>query len=98
MWWVDPAVAPPPSVLPERGGLQVVGVGLQHACVVAAEVLAVGGVADGELVVVTELEEEVDGRIAAAHHRLLVAHHPVFACGVCGGRRREGVWKGGGRV
>lgn len=71
-----------PSVLPERGRLQVVSVGLQHAGVVAAQVLAVGGVAHGQLVVVAELEEEVDGRVAAAHHRLLVAHHPVFTCGV----------------
>lgn len=68
------------SVLPQRGRLQVVGVGLQHAGVVAAQVLAVSGVADGQLVVVAELKEEVDGRVAAAHHRLLVAHHPVFAC------------------
>lgn len=74
-----PAVSPPPSVLPERGRLQAVGVGLQHAGVVAAEVLAVRGVADGQLVVVAELEEEVDGRVAAAHHRLLVPDHPVFA-------------------
>lgn len=69
-----------PSVLPQRGGLQVVGVGLQHASVVASEVLAVGGVADGQLVVVTKLEEEVNGCVTAAHHRLLVTHHPVFAC------------------
>lgn len=72
------------SVLPECGSLQVVSVGLQHASVVTAEVLAIGGVADGQLVVVAELEEEVDGRVAAAHHRLLVTHHPVFACRVCG--------------
>lgn len=77
------------SVLPERGGLQVVGVGLQHAGVVAAEVLAVGDVADGQLVVVAELEEEVDGRVAAAHHRLLVPHHPVFTRRVCGEERRR---------
>lgn len=78
--------SPRPSVLPHRGGLQVVGVGLQHSGVVAAEVLAVGGVADGQLVVVAKLKEEVDGRVAAAHHRLLIAHHPVFARRVC--RRR----------
>lgn len=72
-----------PSVLPQRGGLKVVGVGLQHAGVVAAQVFPVGGVADGQLVVVAELKEEVDGRVAAAHHRLLVPHHPVFTCGVC---------------
>lgn len=100
---IHSAVVPPPrlpSVLPERGGLQVVGVGLQHASVVTAEVLAVGGVADGQLVVVAELEEEVDGRVAAAHHRLLVTHHPVFACRVCGVRRRGseggGIGDGGG--
>lgn len=80
------------SVLPESGGLQVVGVGLQHAGVVAAEVLAVGDVADGQLVVVAKLKEEVDGRVAAAHHRLLIAHHPVFTRRVCrrrGGEREE---------
>lgn len=76
-----------PSVLPERGCLQVVSVGLKHASVVATKVLAVGSVADGQLVVVTELEEEVNRRVAAAHHRLLVPHHPVFA---------GGVWKTGG--
>lgn len=57
-----------PSVLPECGGLQVVSVGLQHAGVVTAEVLAVSHVADGQLVVVAKLEEEVDGCVAAAHH------------------------------
>jgi len=81
----SPAARPPPSVLPQGGGLQVVGVGLQHAGVVAAQVLAVGGVADRQLVVVAELKQEVDGRVAAAHHRLLVTHHPVFTRGVCRG-------------
>lgn len=80
----------PPSVLPQCGGLQVVGVGLQDAGVVAPEVLAVGGVADGQLVVVAELEEEVDGRVAAAHHRLLVSHHPVFTRRVCGREGEDG--------
>lgn len=72
-----------PSVLPERGGLQVVCVGLQYAGVVAAEVLPVTGVADGQLVVVAELEQEVDGSVAAAHDRLLVPHHPVLSGGIC---------------
>lgn len=67
-----------PSVFPERGRLQVVGVGLQHSGVVSAQVLPVGGVADGQLVVVAELEEEVDGDVAAAHHRLLVTDRPVL--------------------
>ena len=43
------------SVLPERGGLQVVGVGLQDAGVVAVEILPVGDGADSDLVVVAEL-------------------------------------------
>lgn len=72
-----------PSVLPQCGGLKVVGVGLQHAGMVAAQVFPVSGVADGQLVVVAKLKEEVDGRVAAAHHRLLVPHHPVFTCRVC---------------
>lgn len=69
-----------PSVLPQRGGFQVVSVGLQHTSMVSAEVLAVGGVADGQLVVVAKLEEEVDRCVTATHHRLLITHHPVFAC------------------
>lgn len=69
-----------PSVLPQRGSFQVVSVGLQHTGMVSAEVLAVGGVADGQLVVVAKLKEEVDRCVTATNHRLLITHHPVFAC------------------
>lgn len=57
-----------PSVLPKCGALQVIGTGLQHTGVVATEVLAVGGMADGQLVVVAKLEEEVNRRVTAADH------------------------------
>lgn len=96
--------SPLPSVLPECGGFQVISVGLQDTSVVTTQVLPVSGVADSQLVVVAKLKEEVDGCVAAAHHRLLITHHPVFTRGVCR-RRGDGVelggvmWqKGGGRV
>lgn len=69
------------SVLPEGGAVQGVGTGLQPSGVVSFKVLPPHG-KNGHLVEVAELEQELDRRGAAAHHRRVVSDTPILPLGV----------------
>lgn len=70
------------SIFPGGGALQGVSAGLQPSSVVSLQVLP-PQCSNGHLVEVAELEEELHGRGAAAHHRRVVSNAPVLPQGVC---------------
>lgn len=67
-------------VLPQRGWVDGLSAGLQDPRMVPLQVAPTH--LDGHLVVITELEEEVDGGVTAAGDQGVTAHHPVLARGV----------------
>lgn len=64
-------------VLPHSGAIQVISIGLQNTSMISFQVLPFTWL-DCHLTVVTELQEEINRGIAAAHNWRLTPYHPVF--------------------